>query len=523
MTETILVVDSNPMGLKLTAALLRAEGYEPRVASSGEGALSMLVTLRPGAILVDLQLAGMEAWELARRIREDPLVSGTPVVALVGTTSNDRDRVTETAGFQGSIEKPLDGKILGLRLRKVLNAGVNNAPIDYAAPAREAPVETVAPRKTAEVETEVADLAREFLEQGYRQAQTLLESIDIAFPSRQARFLVQQWIGMAESLGYRELVRTARELAEVLEAPLWDRARTALLLTNISLGFRDPIHVASQEEVDALSQGLKGERIALVGLGQREAERACLGLRRAGVRPYLFDENEPPASEAIQNCSGVIVQVRPETAQSPWLRPKLVMREPKALVLMGARGDILALDAAVQARAHDFLIDEWSPEEAVLRLGFARARVARKTAERVCPETEAAAQPEDGLPRTVVLAHQSRAPRKALERAVADSEIECLIADDGMEALEMVRQRRPGAAILDVGLPGMDAFALLSRIRAEKLPVKVLLLTAEPSCAEMVEGFKLGADDCMVQPVNPREFAVRVARLLNGASASPTT
>ena len=365
----------------------------------------------------------------------------------------------------------------------------------------------------------MADLAREFLEQGYQQAQTLIEAIDVAFPLQQAKFLVQQWLGMAESLGYREIIATARELEEVLDAPLWDRARTALLLANISHGFRDPIHAASQE-VDALAQGLGGERIALVGLGQREAEGVCVGLRRAGLRPYLFDENEPPASEAIQNCSAVIVQVRPETVQSPWLRPKLVMREAKALVLMGARANILALDPAVLARAHDCLVDEWAPEELIMRLGFARARVARKKADRAGPETGAAAQSEEELPRTAVLAQKSPALMKTLARAAAESAIDCLTAEDGMAALEMIRQRRLGAAVLDVGLPGRDAFALLSRIRAEKLPVKVLLITAEPNCAEIVEGFKLGADDCMLQPINPREFAVRLAQLLSSGARS---
>jgi DNA-binding response OmpR family regulator len=516
MTETILVVDSNPMGLKLAAALLRAEGYEPRLASSGELALSMLVTLRPSAILVDLQLIGMEAWELARRIREDPLVSDTPVVAIAGAGTEDRHRIANTAAFRASISKPLDAKTLGVQLRKILAEGVNTAPIDYAAPTREAPpVQRTLPRRTAEGETEVADLTHEFLEDGYRHALALIDAIDIAFPSRQAKFLVQQWIGTAESLGYREILATARELEEVLEAPLWDRARTALLLTNLSHGFRDPIHAASPEEVDALAQGLKGERIALVGLGQREAERACIGLRRAGVRPYLFDENEPPTSEAIQNCSAVIVQVRPETVQSSWLRPKLVMREPKVLVLMGARTDILALDPAVQARAHDFLIDDWAPEEVVLRLGFGRARAARKMADRAVPEPEASAQPEEGLPRSVVVAIENRALRTALARAAAEAAIECLFAADGTEALETIRQRRSGAAVLDVALPGMDAFALLARIRAEKLPVKALLLTDNANCEEMVEGFKLGAFDCMVQPINPREFEARMARLLS--------
>jgi DNA-binding response OmpR family regulator len=47
------------------------------------------------------------------------------------------------------------------------------------------------------------------------------------------------------------------------------------------------------------------------------------------------------------------------------------------------------------------------------------------------------------------------------------------------------------------------------------LPVKALLLTDNANCEEMVEGFKLGAFDCMVQPINPREFEARMARLLS--------
>ena len=132
---------------------------------------------------------------------------------------------------------------------------------------------------------------------------------------------MQKWLELAESLGYTEIVATVRELEDVLDAPQWDRARTALLLANISHGFRDPIHAASQEEVDALSQELQGERIALVGLGQREAEAVCVGLRRAGVRPVSVRRDELPTSEAIQNCSAVIVQVRPETVQSPGCAP----------------------------------------------------------------------------------------------------------------------------------------------------------------------------------------------------------
>ena len=158
------------------------------------------------------------------------------------------------------------------------------------------------------------------------------------------------------------------------------------------------------------------------------------------------------------------------------------MREAKALVLMGARTDILALDPAVQARAHDCLIGECAPEEVVMRLGYARARVARRTADQVVPGTVAACPIRGRTAADRGAGQENPTLMKILARAAAESAIDCVTAEDGMAAIEMIRQRRPGAAVLDVGFPGMDAFVLLSKIRAEKLPVKVLLLTAEASC-----------------------------------------
>lgn len=81
-------------------------------------------------------------------------------------------------------------------------------------------------------------------------------------------------------------------------------------------------------------------------------------------------------------------------------------------------------------------------------------------------------------------------------------------ADHGVAALEMIRQHKPDALILDVQMPGMDGFDLLSRLEN---PPKVVFASAWPSYA--VEAFALEAVDYLLKPVSPERFASTARRL----------
>ncbi len=87
---------------------------------------------------------------------------------------------------------------------------------------------------------------------------------------------------------------------------------------------------------------------------------------------------------------------------------------------------------------------------------------------------------------------------------------------DGELALEQARDRDLALAILDVMLPGLDGFALLSKLR--DLPsfakTPVVMLTGLGAEEHVVRGFELGADDYMVKPFSPMELQARVHRLL---------
>jgi DNA-binding response OmpR family regulator len=84
------------------------------------------------------------------------------------------------------------------------------------------------------------------------------------------------------------------------------------------------------------------------------------------------------------------------------------------------------------------------------------------------------------------------------------------VARDGRQALAMVHAQPPDILILDLGIPGIDGFALLTRLRAEGHWCPVLILSARDSDADKVEGFRLGADDYVTKPFRTLELMARV-------------
>src|SRR5687767_3501786 len=84
------------------------------------------------------------------------------------------------------------------------------------------------------------------------------------------------------------------------------------------------------------------------------------------------------------------------------------------------------------------------------------------------------------------------------------------VASDGRQALAMVRADPPDIVVLDLGIPGLDGLALLSRLRAEGHWFPVLILSARDSDSDKVEGFRLGADDYVTKPFRTVELMARV-------------
>ena len=90
---------------------------------------------------------------------------------------------------------------------------------------------------------------------------------------------------------------------------------------------------------------------------------------------------------------------------------------------------------------------------------------------------------------------------------------------DGREGLRVFHSERPDIVVLDVGLPQMDGWTVLERIR-ELSEVPVLILTAHGQEADKVRGLRGGADDYLTKPFGNAEFVARVQALLRRQHAA---
>jgi CheY-like chemotaxis protein len=110
--RNVLIVDDNPMNMKLVRVLLTGEGYEVRTAADALEALDILKEWRPLLILMDIQLPGIDGLELTRQLKAN---SATDQIIIIGLTAyamkGDEERIL-AAGCDAYIAKPIDTRTL---------------------------------------------------------------------------------------------------------------------------------------------------------------------------------------------------------------------------------------------------------------------------------------------------------------------------------------------------------------------------------------------------------------------------
>ena len=117
------------------------------------------------------------------------------------------------------------------------------------------------------------------------------------------------------------------------------------------------------------------------------------------------------------------------------------------------------------------------------------------------------------------------------ERAIADIERLYLtgagfgvhVATDGTTGLDDIRRLSPVAAVIDIGLPGIDGTEVVRRLRAEANWVPIVFVTAHDSELDRVLGLELGADDYLTKPFSPRELVARVRGLVRRSAVTATS
>ena len=106
-------------------------------------------------------------------------------------------------------------------------------------------------------------------------------------------------------------------------------------------------------------------------------------------------------------------------------------------------------------------------------------------------------------------------------RALTRTGHEASAIHDGAEGLRVALAQPPDLIVLDLNLPSMDGLDVLTRLKEERCPSRVIILTARGDVASRVKGLKSGADDYVAKPFSMEELLARV-EALGRRSATPT-
>lgn len=104
----ILLVEDNEMNRDMLSRRLERKGYQVVIAIDGEQGVTMAGSEQPDLILMDMSLPVIDGWEATRRIKGDPTISATPVIALTAHAMAGDQEKCVAAGCDDYDTKPVD-------------------------------------------------------------------------------------------------------------------------------------------------------------------------------------------------------------------------------------------------------------------------------------------------------------------------------------------------------------------------------------------------------------------------------
>lgn len=102
------------------------------------------------------------------------------------------------------------------------------------------------------------------------------------------------------------------------------------------------------------------------------------------------------------------------------------------------------------------------------------------------------------------------------------SDVEVFKAEDGPTALALFEREDPGLLILDIGLPGMDGYEVIRRIRLYS-GVPIVILSVRDEEQDIVKGLELGADEYITKPFSHLQLLARIQAVLRRAASTPNS
>lgn len=120
MSRRILVIDDNEDNRRIMRDTLASAGFELIEAATGEDGIKAAETAQPDLILTDIQLPGVDGYEVTRRVKANPALRHTPVIAVTSYALSGDDLKALDAGCDAYVAKPFSPRTLLAKVREFL-------------------------------------------------------------------------------------------------------------------------------------------------------------------------------------------------------------------------------------------------------------------------------------------------------------------------------------------------------------------------------------------------------------------
>ena len=128
-----------------------------------------------------------------------------------------------------------------------------------------------------------------------------------------------------------------------------------------------------------------------------------------------------------------------------------------------------------------------------------------------------------GVKATVLIVDDDDSLRTSFEKLLLSEGYNALIAANGMEGIELVKQSRPDLAIIDMKMPGMGGLALFQRLKEEHALMPVIVMTAFGTTETAIEAMKMGAFDYVLKPFDITSLLQNIAEAVQAGRLMKST
>ncbi len=486
--KLILIADDDPAQRRLLEIHLTQLGFEVTAVKDGAEAIEKMHERRPSLVASDVLMPRLDGFRLAQFVRQEPALASVPVVLMTsGAIRPDDEDMARSLGANCIVARTEGFDHIVAAIRSALAQGA-----------------TAATRHDHEV---IEELRKRFVEDGLRDSRNLLDTFNSGFDFGATRKLAHRWAGTGGTLGLPQVSQAAFAIERLLAE---DKPDTDTVLSKLA-AVNDLFSVANRPEntaivSDAVASSLSGKRFAAIGFDEVEARRLSETLEQAQavlrVRYAVPDRSE----DWTQLYDGVILSFN--DGSETLLNSDFLAGIGKPLVAIGSSSPILETALGAHPAEHDFLLRPWNASELVLRCYAVLGRSAALS--RLAPTRAAGARANiligDDDPTTVAL----------LKMTLQNYSMDCEAVSNGGDVIKAVAGSRPDLVVLDVNMPQLDGFEVLSALKNDQKTksIPVVLLTARQQETDILRGFSLGAEDYVIKPFSPMELVARIKRSL---------